>query len=90
MERLKVWIDCPLSSMPILAELLLIAHRLDELIEQSRKTIDMDPAFRAAHSPLAQGYLAKHKYAEAIAELQKAVQLSGDSPGSTLTHSRDL
>lgn len=43
----------------------------------------MDPAFPAANNQLAQAYLAKHKYAEAIAELQKAIQLSGDSPGST-------
>jgi hypothetical protein len=41
----------------------------------------MDPAFPPAHNQLAQGYLAKQKYAEAIAELKKAIQLSGDSPG---------
>jgi len=72
-----------------LAELLLIAHFPDESIEQSRKTIDMDPAFPAAHNQLAQGYLAKHTYTEAIAELQKAIQLSGDSPGLYRTHSRN-
>jgi tetratricopeptide (TPR) repeat protein len=59
-----------------LAELLLIAHFPDESIEQSRKTIEMDPAF--AHNQLAQAYLEKHMFAEAIAELQKAIQISGE------------
>jgi Flp pilus assembly protein TadD len=40
----------------------------------------MELAFPAAPNQLAQGYLAKHMYAEAIGELQKAIQLSGDSP----------
>ena len=39
----------------------------------------MDPNFALAHNQLAQAYLQKHKYDEAVAELQKAVQLSGDS-----------
>ena len=40
----------------------------------------VDPNFALAHNQLAQAYLQKHIYAEAVAELQKAVQLSGDSP----------
>jgi Flp pilus assembly protein TadD len=40
----------------------------------------MDPNFALAHNQLAQAYLQKHMYAEAVAELQKAVKLSGDSP----------
>jgi tetratricopeptide (TPR) repeat protein len=63
-----------------LAELLVLAHSYDEAIEQSRKTIEMDPNFAMAHNQLAQAYLQKHMYDQAIAELQKAVQLSGDSP----------
>jgi tetratricopeptide (TPR) repeat protein len=40
----------------------------------------MDPNFALAHNQLAQAYLQEHKYAEAVAELQKAVLLSGGSP----------
>jgi tetratricopeptide (TPR) repeat protein len=40
----------------------------------------MDPNFALAHNQLAQAYLQKHMYDEAVAELQKAVQLSGGSP----------
>ena len=40
----------------------------------------MDPNFGLAHNHLAQAYLQKHMNDEAVAELQKAVQLSGDSP----------
>src|SRR5260370_2684752 len=35
-----------------LAELLLIAHSYDESIQQSRKTIDMEPNFALAHNKL--------------------------------------
>ena len=44
--------------------------------------IEMDPNFALAHNQLAQAYLQKHMYGEAVAELQKAVQLSGASPTS--------
>jgi tetratricopeptide (TPR) repeat protein len=40
----------------------------------------MDPNFALAHNQLAQAYLQKHMNDEAVAELQKAVQLSGGSP----------
>ena len=40
----------------------------------------MDPNFAVAHNQLAQAYIEKHMYGEAVAELQKAVQLSGGSP----------
>ena len=42
--------------------------------------IEMDPNFALAHNQLAQAYLQKHMYDDAVAELQKAVQLSGGSP----------
>src|SRR5208282_4398508 len=63
-----------------LAELLLLAHSYDESIVQSRKTIEMDPNFGMAHNQLGQAYLQKQMYDPAIAELQKAVQLSEGSP----------
>ena len=40
----------------------------------------MDPNFALAHNQLAQAYLQEHMYDEAVAEFQKAVRLSGDSP----------
>jgi Flp pilus assembly protein TadD len=40
----------------------------------------MDPNFALAHNQLGQAYLQKHMNDEAVAELQKAVQLSGGSP----------
>jgi Flp pilus assembly protein TadD len=49
-------------------------------MSQSRKTIEMDPNFALAHNQLAQAYLQKHMYDEAVAELQKAVELSRGSP----------
>jgi TolB-like protein/DNA-binding winged helix-turn-helix (wHTH) protein/Tfp pilus assembly protein PilF len=63
-----------------LAEELLIAHRLDEAMRQSRKTIVFDPFFAPAHYVIGQTLTQRHKYNEGIAELQKAIELS---PGST-------
>jgi tetratricopeptide (TPR) repeat protein len=40
----------------------------------------MDPNFGLAHNHLGQAYLQKQMYGEAVAELQKAVQLSGGGP----------
>jgi predicted Zn-dependent protease len=63
-----------------LAELLLIAHLPDESIQQSRKTVDMNPGFAFAHNQLAQAYIEKQMFGEAIVELQQAIRLAGDSP----------
>jgi hypothetical protein len=38
----------------------------------------MDPNFALAHNQLAQAYLQKHMYDEAVAEAQKAVQFLSD------------
>jgi tetratricopeptide (TPR) repeat protein len=40
----------------------------------------MDPNFALAHNQLAQAYLQKQMYDEAVAELKTAVQLSAGSP----------
>jgi TolB-like protein/DNA-binding winged helix-turn-helix (wHTH) protein/Tfp pilus assembly protein PilF len=63
-----------------LAEELLIARRFDESVKQSRKTMAMDPFFALTHFVLGEAYLQKHMYGDAIAELQRAIDLS---PGST-------
>ncbi len=65
------------------AELLLIAHHVEESIQQSRKTLEMDANFPLAHNQLGVAYLASHQPAEAIAELQRAVRLSEGSATCT-------
>jgi tetratricopeptide (TPR) repeat protein len=62
-----------------LAEELLIAHRYDEAMEQGRATMNMDPFFALTHYVLGEVLAQRHMPGEAIAELQKAVELS---PGS--------
>src|SRR5690348_1515248 len=57
-----------------------VAHRFDEAIKQIRKTIILEPFFGPAHYVLGQALVQKRNYNEAIAELQKAIELS---PGST-------
>jgi len=63
-----------------LAELLLIAQLPDESMQQSRKTIEMNPGFAFAHNQLAQAYIQKRMFGEAIGELQEAIKLAGDNP----------
>jgi cytochrome c-type biogenesis protein CcmH/NrfG len=63
-----------------LAELLLIAHRPDESMQQSRKTIEMNPGFAFAHNQLAQAYIQKQMFGGAIEELREAIRLAGDNP----------
>jgi TolB-like protein/DNA-binding winged helix-turn-helix (wHTH) protein/Flp pilus assembly protein TadD len=63
-----------------LAELLLIARRPDESTLQSRKTIELNTGFAFAHNQLAQAYIQKQMFGAAIAELQEAISLGGNSP----------
>jgi Flp pilus assembly protein TadD len=63
-----------------LAEELLIARRLDEALQQTQKTIVLDPFFASAHYVLGQALVQKHSFDQAEAELQKALELS---PGSS-------
>jgi TolB-like protein/DNA-binding winged helix-turn-helix (wHTH) protein/Flp pilus assembly protein TadD len=62
-----------------LAEELLIAHRYDEAEKQTQKTINMDHFFAPAHYVLGETFVQKRMYREAVAELQKATELSGGS-----------
>jgi tetratricopeptide (TPR) repeat protein len=62
-----------------LAEEFLIAHRYDEAMQQSRKTIEMDSSFAVGHYELGQVFVQKHLYDQAIPELLKAIELSGGS-----------
>jgi serine/threonine protein kinase/tetratricopeptide (TPR) repeat protein len=47
-------------------------------VEQSKRVIDLDPSFPRGHWALGLAYLKQRRYSEAIAELQKAVELSGE------------
>jgi TolB-like protein/Flp pilus assembly protein TadD len=60
-----------------LADMLCVAHFLDESVEQSQKAIEMDPHFAVAHYLLGQALAQKHKHDEAIAEFRRAIELSG-------------
>src|SRR5262249_51787245 len=60
-------------------EELLIAHRTDEALTQIRKTIRMDPFFALAHYVQGEAFVQKKMNQEAIAEFQRAIELS---PGS--------
>jgi Flp pilus assembly protein TadD len=71
-----------------LAELLLITHRVDQSIDQSRKTIEMDGNFSIAHNQLGAAYLEQRRGDGAIAELEKAVQLSSGNPTCTANLAR--
>jgi tetratricopeptide (TPR) repeat protein len=63
-------------------QLLHFARRDKEATEQLSKTIEMDPNFVMAHYRLAEVYVQTGKYAEAIAEFQKA----GHNQGNELAH----
>jgi len=56
------------------------ARSYDQVIEQCRKTLEMDPNFVVAHAWLGQTYLQKGVFHEAIKEFQTAIELSEGSP----------
>jgi serine/threonine-protein kinase len=53
-------------------QILLLAGRTDEAMAQFRKTQEMDPNFRETYHRLGIGYCRMGKYAEAVAELERA------------------
>jgi tetratricopeptide (TPR) repeat protein len=60
-----------------LADALCIAHLYDESVQQSRRTLEMDPNFAIAHYELGQAFERKFMLNDAIEEFQKAIELSG-------------
>jgi len=52
----------------------------DRALEQYRKALEMDPNAGFTHWAIGNVYVQKKMYAEAVAEYQKAIPLSGDSP----------
>jgi TolB-like protein/DNA-binding winged helix-turn-helix (wHTH) protein/Tfp pilus assembly protein PilF len=65
--------------------LLYFARRYDEAIEQSRRTLEMDPTFAPSHVTAGLAYLAKQQYSESLAELESAVRVAGNDPGTMAT-----
>ncbi len=51
------------------------ARRFDQAIEEDRKSLDMDPNFARGHWAISEPLEQQGRYAEAIAELEKAGQL---------------
>jgi len=60
-----------------LAGALCIAHLFDEAVQQSEKTLALDPNFGNGHFELGEALVQKQQYQSAIAEFQKAIELSG-------------
>src|SRR5215470_6497061 len=54
------------------------ARRFDAAIEQLRNTLGLDPNFHVARLVLGRAYAQAGRYAESLAELNKAVELSRD------------
>ena len=57
-----------------------LAHNYDAATEQGRNAVELDPNFAAAHLLLGEAYVQTGRHNEALAELQTAARLSGDSP----------
>jgi TolB-like protein/DNA-binding winged helix-turn-helix (wHTH) protein/Flp pilus assembly protein TadD len=62
-----------------LADVLYIAHRLDEAQRELQKTLEMDPNFAIAHHQRGQVLVQQQNPAAAIGEFQRAIELSGHS-----------
>jgi TolB-like protein/DNA-binding winged helix-turn-helix (wHTH) protein/Tfp pilus assembly protein PilF len=60
-----------------LAGALCISHLFDDAMQQSEKTLALDPTFGNGHFELGEALVQKHQYQTAIAEFQKAIELSG-------------
>jgi Flp pilus assembly protein TadD len=62
-----------------MADALCIVRLYDEAVQQSRKTLEMDPHFAVGHYELGQALEQKHMHDEAIVEFERAIDLSGHS-----------
>jgi tetratricopeptide (TPR) repeat protein len=58
---------------------LYLARQFDQAIEQSHKTLDLDPNFAVAYALLAQAHSAKGQDREALSDDEKYAALSRDS-----------
>ncbi len=67
-----------LGTLTDLGVLHYFAREYDQAIEQYLKVLEMDPGFARAHVTLGSAYAKKGMYAEAVGEIQKAIEISGD------------
>ena len=58
--------------------ILAIGEQYEQAIDQCRKTLVMDPNFGLAHYRLGQTFVLSGRYGEAVAELKRALELSGN------------
>jgi adenylate cyclase len=81
-EARKAWELDPLSSTisSHAGEVLFFAGRADEAVEILKETISLDPSFYFAHWGLYLIYTEKSMFQEALAECEKAAELSGGHP----------
>jgi adenylate cyclase len=63
---------------------LYLERRYDDVIAESTRTLEMDPGFVLAYFSLGRAYTHKQMHRQAIAEIKKAHQLSGESPAMTM------
>ncbi len=72
-----------------LADALCIAHRLDESVKQSQRTLEFDPNFALGHYQLGQAYEQQALHERAIEEFHEAIAIGGhaDSFDANLAYS---
>ena len=72
----------PLSPtlMSVVGQALMFARRYDESRQALLKALELDPNFFPAHLQLADGYAAQGKFAQSLAELEKAASVSPRDP----------
>ena len=84
----------PVSLVKItgVVQILILARRYDESIEECRRAIEMDPNLGYAHWLLGLAYMYKGTYEPAVHSFQKAIPLSGESPDelASLAHAYAL
>jgi tetratricopeptide (TPR) repeat protein len=59
------------------ADALSVSHLFEQSIQQSRKTLALDPQFAVGHLQLGEALVHVRQYEAAIAEFQRAIELSG-------------
>jgi TolB-like protein/DNA-binding winged helix-turn-helix (wHTH) protein len=59
------------------ADALTVSHLFEESIQQSKKTLALDPNFAVGHFHLGEALVQERQYEAAIAEFQRAIELSG-------------
>jgi len=70
-------VSFPISAQ--VARVFFFAHRYDDVVDQCRKTLELDPNFAGAHMFLGRSYTHKRMYPEALAELDEARKAFKDS-----------